>query len=155
MRCIEATYKNSDYFHIPSSIPLLSVEDNNKVKRNEKVAWSWHVRWGTLFYLDVDLKEQEIDACNKASENDNIIPDELYEQEEDDGVCWKWENDCPASEEVWFEECVDCEKLMGGKKFTNEEEFDEHPDRDDGYDDDGDWHCPECKNEDEESDNDE
>jgi hypothetical protein len=109
MRVIEATYKNSDYFHIPSEIKLLTIEDNNKVKRNEKIAWSWHIRWGTLFYLDADLKEQEIDACNKASESDNIVPDEYHEQEEDDEICWK-EDDCPACEEEEDDEELDWNK---------------------------------------------
>lgn len=34
---------------------------------------------------------------------------------------------------------------MGGKEFTDENEFDEHPDRDEGYDRDGQWYCPDCR----------
>lgn len=45
----------------------------------------------------------------------------------------------------WSEECVDCGALLGGKVFHNEDEFDEHPDRDAGYDEDGDWHCAKCR----------
>ena len=122
MRTITASYNSFVDFKIPSNVPLLSVEENNKVKNGEKIAWSWCIIWGSIYYYDADLNTQEIPA------NDD------------------------EEEQTWSETCVDCEKLMGGKKFTNEEEFDEHPDREDGYDDDGDWHCPECKNEDEESD---
>jgi hypothetical protein len=47
-------------------------------------------------------------------------------------------------EETWREECEDCGILMGGKVFTNEDEFDEHPERDVGYDKEGQWRCPVC-----------
>ena len=52
-----------------------------------------------------------------------------------------------AEQETWQEECVECDTLMGGKEFTDEKEFDEHPDRLEGYDDDGDWHCAKCREE--------
>ena len=55
-------------------------------------------------------------------------------------------DDFESDEETLCEECVDCGALMGGRLFTEEEEeeFDEHPDRDRGYDEDGHWHCVKC-----------
>tara|TARA_R110000751_G_scaffold219336_1_gene322103 strand:+ start:291 stop:713 length:423 start_codon:yes stop_codon:yes gene_type:complete len=49
--------------------------------------------------------------------------------------------------ETWCENCEKCETLMGGKVFTDENEFDECPDRDPGYDEDGDWYCSKCRSE--------
>jgi hypothetical protein len=45
---------------------------------------------------------------------------------------------------LYFEECR-CGALCGGKKFTDEEEFDNHPDRDSGYDYQGVWWCKDCE----------
>lgn len=42
------------------------------------------------------------------------------------------------------EECCDCGTPMSEKKLT-EEEFDEYPDRDPGYDNDGEWRCGNCR----------
>jgi len=42
------------------------------------------------------------------------------------------------------ESCEDCDRLMSDKKLT-EEEFDEHVDREAGYDDIGQWYCPDCR----------
>ena len=46
-----------------------------------------------------------------------------------------------------FTETCECGEHLGGRTDWTEEEFDEHPDRDEGYDADGDWHCPECRTE--------
>ena len=60
----------------------------------------------------------------------------------------------PAEMEQWSEQC-ECGRLMGGKIFEKEEEFDEHPDRDAGYNDDGEWQCEDCRaGEDEEEEDD-
>jgi hypothetical protein len=48
-------------------------------------------------------------------------------------------------QKTWSEECCQCGVLLGGKVFTNEDEFDEHPDRDCGYDEDGQWYCIICR----------
>jgi hypothetical protein len=61
------------------------------------------------------------------------------------------DNDCEShtdsdeEEERWSEVCHDCGALMGGKVFDNEEEFDEHPDREPGYTEGGDWVCEKCR----------
>ena len=51
-------------------------------------------------------------------------------------------------EEEWSETC-ECGALCGGKVFHNEEEFDEHPDREPGYNADGEWRCEKCRIKDE------
>lgn len=53
-------------------------------------------------------------------------------------------------EETWCEKCENCGVLCGGKVFTDEEEFDEHPDREIGYNEDGEWFCSACREEEEE-----
>ena len=59
------------------------------------------------------------------------------------------DNDCEShteeeDEDEWSETC-ECGTLCGGKVFHNEEEFDEHPDRDPGYTEDGEWRCEKCR----------
>lgn len=56
--------------------------------------------------------------------------------------------------ETWCEKCENCGVLCGGKVFTNEEEFDEHPDREIGYNEDGEWFCSACRDEEEEEEDD-
>lgn len=58
-------------------------------------------------------------------------------------------------EEEWSERCHYCGALMGGKVFHNEEEFDEHPDREPGYNLHGDWVCVKCRPEEEVEEDDE
>lgn len=53
-----------------------------------------------------------------------------------------------AARESWSETCQ-CGNLMGGKVFYDEEEFDAHPDREPGYNADGEWQCKQCGEEDE------
>lgn len=65
-----------------------------------------------------------------------------------------WKYDKPSDmwehfhEQVWYEECCECGKWLGNKIFTDENEFDEHPDRDPGYDLDGNWWCGKCRDSD-------
>ena len=47
-----------------------------------------------------------------------------------------------------FSETCECGKEL---VCATEEEFDEHPDREPGYDEDGQWRCPDCREEDSES----
>jgi hypothetical protein len=54
-------------------------------------------------------------------------------------------NESDEEEEVWTEQCEKCGEYLGGRKDWTEEEFDEHPDREEGYDDDGQWHCAKCR----------
>jgi hypothetical protein len=52
-----------------------------------------------------------------------------------------WEDD-GDDEEGHTEQC-ECGAYLGGRKDWTEGEFDEHPDREPGYDLDGQWWCPE------------
>ena len=47
--------------------------------------------------------------------------------------------------ETWCEKCKKCGVLCGGKVFTDENEFDEHPDRKIGYNEDNEWFCSACR----------
>ena len=60
-----------------------------------------------------------------------------------------WTHD-EEDEGEWSETC-ECGVLCGGKVFHNEEEFDKHPDREPGYNADGEWQCEDCRGEDEDS----
>lgn len=51
----------------------------------------------------------------------------------------------PESDDEEFNEwCEECDKKMTDKKLT-ELEYDDYPDREPGYDSEGDWYCPECR----------
>jgi hypothetical protein len=69
---------------------------------------------------------------------------------------WNAINKKDEDDETWSETCGVCGVLLGGKMFVNEEEFDEHPDREPGYNADGAWQCEKCriKKEDEEENDD-
>jgi hypothetical protein len=55
--------------------------------------------------------------------------------------------DAPScdSEDFHAEVCAECDEYMGGRNDWTEEEFDEHPDRKEGYDENMFWHCPKCR----------
>jgi hypothetical protein len=60
------------------------------------------------------------------------------------------EGDCvKCGDQLFFERCDECNVLMGGKKFHDENECDEYPNRIDGYrypnEDEGFWYCEECR----------
>jgi hypothetical protein len=42
---------------LPEGVTLLSVEQNTGA-----VPWSWWIKWDTLYYLDADLKEHEVEG---------------------------------------------------------------------------------------------
>lgn len=68
-----------------------------------------------------------------------------------DYVCEECEKEDEEEEvEEWFETCEKCSKLMGGKVFHDEDEFDGHPDRERGHDEGGQWWCAEHRGEEEE-----
>jgi len=49
-------------------------------------------------------------------------------------------------EEGHTEECTGCQEWLGKRNDWTEEEFDEHPDREAGYDPrDNSWYCPDCR----------
>lgn len=50
-----------------------------------------------------------------------------------------------AREKETHTETCECGAMLGGRDDWDEDEFDEHPDREAGYDEDGQWHCPECR----------
>ena len=49
--------------------------------------------------------------------------------------------------ETWCEKCENCGVLCGGKIFTDEEEFNKYPEREIGYNEDGEWFCSACREE--------
>ena len=55
-RKIVASYTAYSEFKIPKNIPLLSTADNIP-----NTPWSWYIKWNTLFYIDGDGNEKEID----------------------------------------------------------------------------------------------
>jgi hypothetical protein len=52
----------------------------------------------------------------------------------------------PLELEMWFEQCR-CGKLLGGQVFFCENDYDEHPDREPGYDSEYQtkWFCQQCR----------
>jgi hypothetical protein len=94
MRTITAVYKLTDVFHVPASIPLLSKEENDKVRYVSK-PWSWFIKFQTLVYYDADLKEHEIEPYDKADgQPDYKHWDEIEEGCEEDDEC----DECAANE---------------------------------------------------------
>jgi len=85
VRVILANYNLCDVFKIPKNIPLLSVEENNKVLDNNlfNVPYSWYVRWGTLYYFDDKKNECKIKCYLNSSDTSKKHPDS-YESDEDD-----------------------------------------------------------------------
>lgn len=58
----------------------------------------------------------------------------------------EWHSDDDEEEdEVFAEKCCGCEKWLGDVIFNDEEEFDNHPDRVGGYDENEEWWCVECR----------
>jgi len=80
----------------------------------------------------------------------------IYDKMPEDFCYYMIENKCPPKlllsliesyfEEldVFYEQC-DCGKLLDDKYFFDEDEFDQHPDRDAGYDEESKWFCSECR----------
>jgi hypothetical protein len=58
---IYANYTAQSRFVIPSEIKLLSNEENEKITGDKPIAWSWWVKWDTLYYYDENLKVCEIE----------------------------------------------------------------------------------------------
>ena len=78
MRTFQATYKTYIQFTIPSDVPLLSPDENDKV--DFKTPWSWYIHWGTLHYFDESLVEYEIESDFEGEPDykrpDNVISDD-------------------------------------------------------------------------------
>jgi len=79
-------------------------------------------------------------ACAK-----NVDTSDVDEDAIDCDVCQHThaEDECPHEGEC-YEECGEygCDTRLGYKSCMPEEEFDEHPDREPGYDCEGQWFCP-------------
>jgi hypothetical protein len=53
-----------------------------------------------------------------------------------------------SNQTTWSEECCQCGVLLGGKVFTNKDEFEAHPDQQSGFYSDYDgvtWYCVKCE----------
>ena len=85
MRTIIASYTVSSEWKIPKDIKLLSEEENKKAKGN--IPFSWWIKYDTLYYIDEDGEEQELEAEYKASESDFKRPDEVTEEDECSEAC--------------------------------------------------------------------
>lgn len=72
---------------------------------------------------------------------ENCFVEEFGEEKEDEDYSKCLAGQCDEGH-CKYEQCAECNVLMGGKCFHDEEEYDEHPDREDGYDAEGEWYCP-------------
>ena len=83
MRVIYANYSSFDTFKVPKSIPLLSVEENDKVMDDiNPIPWSWWIKWGVLYYYDAEGKQHQLEPMRETSE-DYKRPRDCDEGEED------------------------------------------------------------------------
>jgi hypothetical protein len=89
-------------------------------------------KWGDVFLRGLEKKEYVLvgHQC-----------DVDYKRADDEE--WLSDND----DEVWngCEKCCGCDKWLGDTIFTDEIEFNAHPDREGGYDEDNNWWCLECR----------
>jgi hypothetical protein len=82
MRIFEAEYSTFTQFRIPSRIPLLSAEENFKIedKNEEKIPWSWWIRWDKLYYYDASGEIQSIKSYFEGEPNykrpDKVVSDD-------------------------------------------------------------------------------
>lgn len=107
MRLITARYNACSDFRIPKNIPLLSVEDNVEDK-----AWSWWIKYDTLYYVDDKGEEHEIEAYHAASRDEEFKrPESVHEG--DDG----------EDEDEWADDHL-CLQLNHGFCYNNGK----HPD---------------------------
>ena len=75
MRLLVADYIMSSGFKIPSNVPLLSTEENDKAP--EKTPWSWWVKWDKLHYYNDKGEICEIEPDYSASDFDFKYPSEM------------------------------------------------------------------------------
>ena len=118
------SYYGSDTIKVPKGIDL------------KAPGVEYFVKWGTLYITLANGESIEVEG-NADSEIINWkYPD--YEIETD--------TDSSDSDSVkeFNETCETCGKKLSDVVLT-EEEFDEHPDREAGYDSEGQWHCKDCR----------
>jgi hypothetical protein len=140
MEIVTAVYEVCSEFVVPKGIDLKSA--------------NWWIKWDTMYIETEDGRKIEVEPRYRASETDWKRPDKteitMEDKECDDCECPfqpKGEEEvCPkcdaVAKELPHEECEGCGKVL---VCATEEEFDEHPDRDGGYDEDGEWRCKECR----------
>jgi hypothetical protein len=99
---ITASYTTQDVFEIPDDIFLLGKDANERAKKTDYGAW--YIRFSTLYYIDKNGKEQELECKYQGKSNDFSGPDEVEtlercitpESEED-------EDEEDEEEDVWEE----------------------------------------------------
>jgi hypothetical protein len=69
MRTITASYIVTSEWKIPTKLNLLSEEENNK-RENEGKVGSWWIKWNTLFYIDENGIEKELEKYRNAYDAD-------------------------------------------------------------------------------------
>ncbi len=130
-------FKDKEAYYTEFLIPMIN-KCLNHIKNNGAVCinisnymYDDYIEYGGVACVEkIDLLQQMGGKPNKE------IVYVFRKPEEDD-----------SDDEVWDETCNCCGKNLSdiyGYKLT-EEEFDEHPERDDGYDEDGQWFCPDCR----------
>jgi len=127
---VSVRYNVYNDFVVPRGVDL----NGDKVK-------DWFVKWDTLHIKMKNGKEYEISGKCDPYNGENFkhhdglaIEESTYDDDSDDE-----EDD--EEEETWGETC-ECGFEL---KFNTEEEFDESPERDAGYDKDGQWVCEKCR----------
>lgn len=161
---VSVRYNVYNDFVVPRGVDL----NGDKVK-------DWFVKWDRLHIQMKNGKEYEIegrlDPCDGGNfkHHDGLaIEESTYEdsddEEDEESICEgcgqvesvECKTDCSyqakrtkEEEETWGETCDECGFEL---KFNSEKEFDESPQRDVGYNEDGQWVCEKCrsKNDDEE-----
>jgi hypothetical protein len=117
------------YVDVKVSSTLAEMFKNGKLSYTNK--------WGSIHFKGPE---------NEYIELAGVPVDVDYKRADDD----EWYSE-DGKDDTWCEKCCGCDKWLGDKIFTDENEFDNHPDREEGYDDDGNWWCPDCKPEESES----
>jgi len=118
------SFRYDAYVEVKVSRKMYDLIINGKVEFGNK--------WGNLIYKGVDGTDVMIQGEYR---------DVDYKRAEDEE--WLEIDDADDADEDWCEKCLECDTWLGGKIFTDEKEFDNHPDRLDGYNEDGDWLCSE------------
>ncbi len=64
---LEVSYAAYAQFELPDGVHLLKPSENRKAHEDERktgkpVPFSWWIKWATLYYIDADGKQQEIEG---------------------------------------------------------------------------------------------
>jgi hypothetical protein len=74
-----ARYTSYDSFEIPDDVFLLGHEENKKAKVSDYGAW--YVKYSTLYYIDKDGKERQIESYCHGEGDDDGVPDDIETEE--------------------------------------------------------------------------